>query len=49
MADRAKIIELSLIEGNVLVTFSDGRVVTLCAEDLEDLYADSEEPPLEPV
>jgi hypothetical protein len=45
MAEQVKIIEVSLIEGDALVTFSDGRIVRL---EVADIYASSEEPPSEP-
>ena len=45
MVERAKIIELALIAGNVLVTFSDGRITRL---DRDDLHAQSIEAPPEP-
>jgi hypothetical protein len=45
MAEQVKIIEVSLIEGDVLVTFADGRIVRL---EPGDIYASSVEPPSEP-
>jgi hypothetical protein len=45
MAEHVKIIEVSLIEGDVLVTFSDGRIVRL---EVGDIYALTQEPPSEP-
>lgn len=45
MAEQIKIIEVLLIEGDVLVTFSDGRIVRL---EVGDIYMSSVEPPSEP-
>ena len=45
MADPPEIIELALIAGNVLVTFSDGRITRL---DRADIHAQSIEVPPEP-
>jgi hypothetical protein len=45
MAEKAKIIEVALLEGDVLVTFSDGRITRL---DRADLHAQSIEAPPEP-
>ena len=45
MAEKAKIIEVTLLEGDVLVTFSDGRITRL---DRDDIHAQSIEAPPEP-
>lgn len=45
MAEKVKIIEVEMLEGDVLVTFSDGRTTRL---DSNEVYAQSEEAPPEP-
>jgi hypothetical protein len=45
MAEKVKIIEVSLLEGEVLVTFSDGRITRL---DCDDIHGQSIEAPPEP-
>ena len=40
MPDQVKIVEVERIDGNVVVTFSDGRVTTL---DPNDIYLSSVE------
>jgi hypothetical protein len=45
MAETAKIVEVARLGNNILVTFSDGRMTTLSAEEL---HASSVEPPPEP-
>jgi hypothetical protein len=42
MPEKVKIIEVERIDGNVVVTFSDGRVTTL---DPDDIHLNSVEPP----
>ncbi len=42
MPEKVKIVEIERINGNVVVTFSDGRVTTL---DPGDIYSTSVEPP----
>ncbi len=44
MAEKIRIIEMSRVGGDVLITFSDGRVTTL---DIDALYGNSKEPPPE--
>jgi hypothetical protein len=45
MAETAKIVEVARLRNSILVTFSDGRMTTLSAEEL---HAASVEPPPEP-
>jgi hypothetical protein len=45
MTEKVKIIEVALLEGDVLVTFADGRITRL---DRADLHAQSIEAPPEP-
>jgi hypothetical protein len=45
MAEKVKIIEVALLEGDVFVTFSDGRIARL---DRGDIHAQSIEAPPEP-
>ena len=42
MRDEVKVVEVERIDGNVVVTFSDGRVTTL---DPNDIYLSSVEVP----
>ena len=42
MSEKVKIVEVARIGGNVVVTFSDGRVTTL---DPDDIHLTSVEPP----
>ena len=42
MPEKVKIVEVERINGNVVVTFSDGRVTTL---DPDDIHSTSVEPP----
>jgi hypothetical protein len=43
--EKVRIIEVSILEGDVLVTFSDGRIARL---DRADIHAQSIEAPPEP-
>jgi hypothetical protein len=43
--EKAKVIEVATIAGNVLVTFSDGRIAML---DAYEIYLESTEPPPDP-
>jgi hypothetical protein len=45
MAETAKIVEVACMRNRILVTFSDGRMTTLLADEL---HAASVEPPPEP-
>jgi hypothetical protein len=45
-AEKVKIVEVSILEGDVLVTFSDGRIARLDGDDA--LHAHSTEAPPEP-
>jgi hypothetical protein len=45
MAETAKIVEVACMRNRVLVTFSDGRMTTLLADEL---HAASVDPPPEP-
>lgn len=45
MAEKAKIIEVELLDGGVLVTFSDGRIARL---ERDDIHAQSIEAPPDP-
>jgi hypothetical protein len=45
MAEKVKIIEVVLHDGDVLVTFSDGRITRL---DRDEIHAQSIESPPEP-
>jgi hypothetical protein len=45
MAEKVKVIEVELLDRDVLVTFSDGRVTRL---DRDELHAQSIEAPPEP-
>jgi hypothetical protein len=42
MVEKVKIVEVERIDGNVVVTFSDGRIATL---DPDDIHSTSVEPP----
>jgi hypothetical protein len=44
MAEKVKVVEVELLEDDVLVTFSDGRITRL---DRDDLHAQSIEAPPE--
>jgi hypothetical protein len=45
MAEKVKIIEVAILEGDVLVTFSDGRITRL---NRDEIHAQSIEAPPEP-
>jgi hypothetical protein len=45
MAEKAKIVDVALFDGDVLVVFSDGRTTRL---DSDEIYAQAIESPLEP-
>ena len=45
MAENAKIVDVALFDGDVLVVFSDGRIARL---DSDEIYAQSIEATLEP-
>ena len=45
MAEKTKIVDVALFDGDVLVVFSDGRVARLGGDDI---YAQSIEAPFEP-
>jgi hypothetical protein len=45
MAEKVKIIEVAILEGDVLVTFSDGRITWL---NRDEIHAQSIEAPEEP-
>jgi hypothetical protein len=45
MAEKLKIIEVAILEGDVLVTFSDGRITRL---DCDEIHGQSIEAPPEP-
>jgi hypothetical protein len=45
MPETAKIVEVTSLRDSILVTFSDGRMTTISADDL---HAASVEPPPEP-
>jgi hypothetical protein len=49
MAEKIKIVEIERIDGNVIVTFSDGRITTLGPNDIHSTSVEpsSKYPPAE--